>query len=153
MLPSLSRERRPDNGFFALQSRINRMFDEFFGAASSGAGEANGFLVPATDVRETDKTFEVQLEMPGVDIKDVEVSYADGALTVRAEKRSALEKESEGAYVCERSFGSFRRSIALDDIDADKIDARLEAGVLKITLPKLPAAQSKARKIPVRAVA
>lgn len=154
MLPSLfPTDRRPEHGFLALQQRINRMFEEFFGGPTAPSGGGNGALMPAIDVKETDKSVEIQAEMPGVDIKDVDVSYANGVLNIRAEKKAAKEKTSDGTFVSERSYGLYQRALTVNDVDPDKIDARLEAGVLKVTLPKLPAAQAKTKKIPVRAAA
>jgi HSP20 family protein len=67
---------------------------------------------------------------------------------LKGEKKSDREESGKGRYLCERSYGAFQRSFALpDSIDADKIEARFDKGVLSITLPKRPEAQQPERVI------
>jgi Molecular chaperone (small heat shock protein) len=140
----------PFGSFAALQREMNRLFDETFrGVTPSSSVGAD--LVPSMDVKETDTAFEVTAEVPGVDEKDVQVTFENGALTIRGEKKAEREEKEEGYYLSERSYGSFCRSIAFDDVDGDKIDARFAKGVLKITVPKLPAEKSKSKKIEIKA--
>jgi len=136
--------------FADLQREMNRLFEETNrGVAPSGNGGAS--LTPSVDVKETDTAYEVNAELPGVDEKDVQVTFENGALSIRGEKKAEKEEKKEGYYLSERSYGSFSRLITFDDVDGDKIDARFAKGVLTITLPKLPPEKSKARKIEVKA--
>jgi len=90
-------------------------------------------------------------ELPGVDEKDVQVTFDDGVLTIKGEKKTEKEETKAGYHVSERSYGSFLRTLDLPtDIDAEKISAKCVKGVLKITLPKLAEAKSKAKKIEIR---
>jgi HSP20 family protein len=67
------------------------------------------------------------------------------------EKKSEREEKKEGYHVSERSYGSFRRSLRLpDDINADKISAKFDKGVMTITLPRIARAKPKGRSIPIR---
>lgn len=143
--------RRADDPFLSLQREMNRLFDDAFRGLPAIAGNGKALLAPSMDVKETDKAVQVTAELPGVDQKDVEVTYADGALIIKGEKKAEKEETKAGYHLSERSYGSFFRSMAIDDVDADKIDAKFDKGVLTVTLPKVPAAQAKTKKIEVKA--
>jgi HSP20 family protein len=144
--------RRADDSFLSLQREMNRLFDDAFRGLPIMAGDANTkALAPSMDVKETDKAIEVQAELPGVDQKDVDVTYADGVLTIKGEKKVEKEESKAGYHLSERSYGSFFRSLAIDEVDPDKIEARFDNGVLTVKLPKVPAAQAKTKKIEIKA--
>jgi HSP20 family protein len=106
---------------------------------------------PSIDVRETGKGLEVTAELPGVDEKDVDVTLANGVLMIRGEKKHEREETEEGYHLMERSYGSFSRSIPLPfDVDDKSVSASFDKGVLRITLPKSPEAESHVRKIAVK---
>jgi len=112
---------------------------------------ARGALAPSIDVSENDKGIEVTAELPGVDEKDVEVTLADNLLTIKGEKKSEREEKEEGSYVSERSYGSFQRSFSLPyEVDAGKVEAKFDKGVLKISLPKSPELKKKTKKIAIK---
>ena len=93
----------------------------------------------------------VTAELPGIDQKDIELDLSDNALTLRGEKRSERKEEQAGRRYSERSYGRFERTIPFAaEIDADKVEARCENGVLKITLPKNPKARDKTRRIEIK---
>lgn len=142
--------RQGDYPFSAFRHEMNRLFDEAFNHIPLWRRNGDGALSPSIDLKETDTTFEVQAELPGVDQKDIDVSYAKGVLTIKGEKKAEKEESKGGYHLSERSYGSFVRSFAIDDVDADKVDAKFEKGVLKVVLPKLPASQAKTRKIEVK---
>jgi HSP20 family protein len=96
------------------------------------------------DVSETGKEVRITAELPGLDEKDVEVTVTNNMLTIKGEK----EEEEGDYYHSERSYGYFDRTIALPQgIDADNAKAKFKKGVLKVTIPKKPEAQSSRRKI------
>ncbi len=108
--------------------------------------------MPAVDVTETDKTYEITAELPGMDEKNIEVKVADGVLTIEGEKQEEKEKKEKDYYLSERSFGSFQRSFKVPNgVDTDKIDATFKNGVLKVILPKSAEAQKAEKKITVKA--
>src|ERR1051325_5682575 len=151
IIPWKKEERSPtlrrENGdpFSQLQRRINGMFDDFLGRPLSDSG--NGFW-PQIDVTETAKEIKIIAELPGLDEKDVDVSVLDNMLAIKGEKTQEKEKEEHDAYYSERSFGSFERTIALPQgVDTEKVNARFKKGVLSITIPKKPEAQTNRRKI------
>lgn len=142
--------------FRSLQREVNRVFRDFFDEASLpdvgfGAGTTPGISVKM-DIAETDKAFEVTAEMPGMDEKDIELSVADGVLTVKGEKKAEKEEKDKNYHRIERSYGSFQRSLALPPtVNVEAIDATFKKGVLTITLPKTAKAVEKAKKIEVKA--
>lgn len=142
---------RADDPFLALQRQMNRLFDETFTGLPAIRAGNGGALAPSIDVKETDKAIEVEAELPGVDEKDVQVTLEDNVLTIKGEKKAEKEESKKGYYMSERSYGSFLRSFELPTgVDSDKVNATFSKGVLKVTLPKPPAAQSNAKKIDVK---
>jgi len=147
---SLARGRgNGDDPFAQLQRRMNSVFEDFFGRPSSDLwGDATVEFLPRVDVTETGKEVRITAELPGLDEKDVEVTMTNNMLTIKGEKK--VEKEEEEGDYCysERHYGHFERTIALPQgIDADNAKATFKKGVLKVTIPKKPEAQSLRRKI------
>src|SRR3954470_760365 len=142
--------------FLTLHREINRLFDDVLhgGPVSSGGqgGSQGGVLLaPHMDVSETDKELRIQAELPGVSENDIDVSLNEDVLTIRAEKKQERREEREGVHVSERSFGTFQRSLRLPfQVDAEKVQARFENGVLHVSLPKTTP-QERSRKIQVQA--
>ena len=108
------------------------------------------FLRPAMDVVENEDNFTVRVDLPGLAGDDVHVEMEDNVLTIKGEIGDTIEKEGERYHYRERYSGSFQRSLRLPNtIDANKVDASFDNGVLNIVLPKLPQAQAK--KIDIKA--
>lgn len=108
-------------------------------------------LPVALDVKEDEKTFRVTADLPGLTEKEVEVSFDDGLLTIRGEKKIERDEKKDTWHIVERSAGSFARKLSLSaPIEADKIEAKFEKGVLTVTLPKQAQAQTSARKIEIK---
>ena len=144
-----------DDWLMPLHQQIDRVFTDFLGSDFPRLARFpwNGGFSPNMDVVETDQQFEVTAELPGMDDKDVEVTLADGVLTVRGEKRSETREEDKDRdhYHLERSYGVFRRSFQLPpEVDAEQVSASFDKGVLKIALGKKKAAESATRKIEVQ---
>jgi len=138
----------------ALQRRMNRMFDDFFDFGDlnplRSLGQTAEF-VPRLDVSETDKDYTVTAELAGMDEKDVDLTLQDGVLTIHGEKKIGRDEKSEHCCLTERSYGTFSRSLVLPtEVQEDKIDASFKKGILTIRLPKLPVAESKAKKIEIK---
>lgn len=142
--------------FYALQKRMDRLFDDFFnsfGLAPFGAfGESLGAFSPRIDMSESEKELKVSAELPGLDENDIEVSLAQNALTISGEKKEEKEDKGWNYYRMERSYGSFQRTIPLPyEVEGDKVEAAFKKGVLTITLPKTAEAQKQTKKISIKA--
>jgi HSP20 family protein len=130
----------------SLHREMNRLFDEAFRGFGSPSLFGAGW--PQLELAETDKAVTVSAEIPGLDEKDVEVTLADGVLTIRGEKKSEIEDKQR--QFSERSYGRFERRIAIGrEVDEDKVEASFRNGVLTVTLPKTERAQSRARRIAI----
>jgi HSP20 family protein len=142
-----------DDPMRALQSDINRVFDNFwrsFELPMLGDGGRDSDLLPRVDVRETDNAVEVVAELPGMEEADVDVSVAEGMLTIRGEKRSERE-EGNGYILRERSFGRIERLVPLPEgLDLDSAEATFKNGVLTVRIAKTAEAQRAAKRIQVQ---
>ena len=150
--PSLLPEWRP---FESLRREIDQLFDNFhtgFWRAPSMPTlfDTRSVSTPAVDFTEHDKAYEVTAELPGLDATDIEVKFAHDMLTISGEKKEEKEEKKKDYYLSERRYGSFQRSFQLPEgIDSDKIAAKFDKGVLKVTLPKTEKAQNHEKKIAV----
>jgi HSP20 family protein len=145
------RSGRPDV-FRSLQREIDQVFNDFWRGtpmlAESGEGGMGNIKI---NVAETENAFEIAAELPGVEPNDIDVQLKDDILTIKGEKKSEKEDKQKNYHVVEQSYGSFERSFALpSEVQADKVDAKFDKGILKITLPKSPEAQPKTKKIEVK---
>lgn len=108
-----------------------------------------GHWMPPVDVIEERDTIRLVAELPGVKPEDVKISLENNVLTLQGEKKKEEEREDDKAYRFERTYGMFERSFTLPaTIDANKIVAKFESGLLTILLPKVEAA--KPRQITVK---
>ncbi|MBW2038751.1 MAG: Hsp20/alpha crystallin family protein [Deltaproteobacteria bacterium] len=106
-------------------------------------------LVPDFDISETEKEYMITGEIPGIDVKDLDVTLSDGILTVKGEKKEEKEENGEHYHRVERHYGSFERSFRIpENVKTEKSKATYKDGVLKLTLPK--AEERKAKKIEVK---
>jgi HSP20 family protein len=146
---------RDRNGLGSLFREIERTFDDFSRRPTLAGfgGFGDGMGMPKIDVAEGKDGIDVTAELPGVDEKDIDVTLADGMLTIRGEKRSERDEtnKEKNWQVVERSFGSFSRTIELPyDAESEKIAAKFDKGVLHIHIPKPAAIAKKEKKIEIR---
>ena len=107
--------------------------------------------VPAVDLIEHEKAFELTAELPGLDDKNIEVKVANGVLTIRGEKAEDKEEKNKDFHMRERRFGAFERAFRIPEIvDMDKIEATFKKGVLMVKMPKTAEAQKPVKKIAVK---
>lgn len=140
--------------FFALQHRMNRMFDDFFRGFDIepfGEFEKQATFMPQINISEDEKEIVVTADLPGIDEKDLDISITKDVLTIKGEKKTETEDKKKNYHRIERSYGSFSRSIAMPEgIEEGKIEAELKKGVLKILIPKSAAAQPQQKKINIK---
>jgi HSP20 family protein len=134
----------------AASTELDRWIQDFWRASPTPFGFfPSGEGAPSMNVQETAEAFEVELELPGLALGDVEVVLEGRDLSLRGERKTGLPEGSTWQRR-ERFHGKFARTIRLPvDIDAGRVSASLHLGVLRVTCPKSEAA--KARRIQVQA--
>lgn len=152
--------REEEHPIYSLQREMNRLFDEFFRTPLwERFGEFPGFakeqiwgdITPRLDMSETDKELVVNVELPGMTEKDIDVSITKDLLTISGEKKQEKEEREKGWYRMERQYGSFSRSIPLPyEVESDKAEATFKNGVLSIKLPKSAVQQRASKSITVK---
>ena len=122
-----------------LLDNVSSWFDDFFPTATFGRSE-----IPAVDVRETDAEYLMEVELPGLTEKDVEVKLENSLLTISSTKDEKKEEKKNGYVLRERRSAHFSRSFVLPEgVDSEKIAAEFKNGILKLSFPKVPAAKPK----------
>ena len=140
------------NPFLTLHREMNRLFDDVFRGfdlAPFGADHVfgRGWGWPNVEVSDTGTDVKVTAELPGLDEKDIQLELANGALTIKGEKKT--ETEDKDRLFSERFYGRFERRIPVDDVEEDKVSASFKNGVLTVTLPKSAQAKSNVKRIAI----
>lgn len=156
----------PNTELVGFGNEFGRLFEQLLGPARgreaettngtqghgrdlANATSANAWS-PALNIRETEKSIVVEVEVPGLAAEDIDISVEDEVLTIRGQKRREETTDGDDYVRVERRYGSFTRRFALPcAVDADAAEARLEHGVLYLELEKVQAPGAK--KIGVRA--
>jgi len=137
------------DGFLSLFPETG-LFDRFFNDLELPDifGE-EGMVLPAFDISETEKEYMITGEIPGIDVKDLDITLLEGILTIKGEKKKETEDKDENYHRIERDYGSFQRNFRLPaKVKTDKLDATYKDGVLKLTIPK--AEVTKPKKIEIK---
>lgn len=154
----------PRHLFENLRHQVDQLFEDFSPSALHLPFARRAFDVepfwrrdligpgmPAVDITEQDKSFEITAELPGLDENNIEIKLSNGNLIIKGEKREESEEKKKGYYLSERHYGSFERIFHLPKgIDPDQIAAHFSKGVLTISLPKKPEAVKPEKVIPVK---
>jgi HSP20 family protein len=146
---------RPRDIFGQMRDEMDRVFERFehgwprWPSVFRGAGR--DVMVPELDVHDNTKQLTIEVDLPGVDEKDVSVTLANGMLTIKGEKKTEREEKKESYYMAERSYGAFERTLRMPDtIDENKLEAKFDKGVLKIVAQKKPEAIKAERQIEIK---
>jgi len=133
------------------RSEMDRLMDTFlFGVPQRGDFWEEAEWLPAVDVAETKNEIVVNVEAPGMDPKEFEISLKEGTLTIKGEKKQEKVEGEEDYHIVERRYGTFTRSVLLpQEVQSDKISASYKNGVLTVTAPKSEGAKRKEIKIKV----
>ena len=116
-----------------------RLMEEFLSLDPFQTYGGVSSFVPSLEVKETKNSYVVKADLPGVEEKDLDVSFEKNRLTISGKREGEKREEGETYCACERSYGSFSRSISLPDgVDTEKVKAELKGGVLTLRLPKKP---------------
>ena len=117
-----------------LHDRIQKYFDDF---PAFGFNLSDSFS-PKIDISEEKDKINVLAEIPGVKKDNIKITLQDNILTIEGEKKKETEEKDKNFYRSERVFGSFKRSFTLPvEVDSEKVEAKFEEGMLKISLKKL----------------
>lgn len=141
--------------FDDFRKEMDDLISGFFGGQRtwptvSHAKLPAGIVNPAIDITENDDAITLTAELPGLAEEDVDLTVRDGVMTLKGEKKHEHDEEKDNIHVTERSYGSFQRSMPVPDrVDAGKISAKFDKGVLKVVMPKKAEAVSAARKIAI----
>jgi HSP20 family protein len=108
-------------------------------------------MLPKVDIAEGSKHYTITVEVPGVEEKDIDLTVADGTLTIRGEKRQEQEDHDRQYHRVERSYGAFQRVISLPtDAKEETIEAKFKNGILTLTVQKNPTVKQAGRKIAIK---
>jgi HSP20 family protein len=132
MLPTITR--RTFSPFLS-----NLFDDDFFPVLNNRTSS-----MPAVNIKENDKSYFLELAVPGMDKKDLKIDINEDVLTISSESRSESEEEKDGYKRKEFSYSSFCRSFYIpENINRDKIEANYKDGILNVELPKMEEEKSK----------
>jgi HSP20 family protein len=128
----------------SLQDEMTRLFTGVMPTSFNREEMTHGAWAPSVDIYEDKDNFVVKAELPGMKKEDIDVSLHDGSLSISGERKSEEKVEDGEVYRSERYFGRFQRTVALPaTVDAGKIKAQYQDGVLTVTLPKAEEAKPK----------
>lgn len=131
--------RRGSDPLSRMHQEMDRLFDQFMGTGMAQGNRLRDMLLkPSVDVSEGRKAYRIEVEVPGVEEQDMELTLDGNDLIIAGEKHQETEEDDEGYHRVERAYGQFRRILTLpDDADVDNISAKFRHGVLKIKVPRL----------------
>jgi HSP20 family protein len=116
----------------SFNSILDRFFQDTFESQENGSG-----FVPAVDISETDKSFELELAVPGLKKEDFTIDFKDDQLTISGERKFEQEQKEINYHTRETRYGTFSRTFHLpESVNDTKIQAVYNDGILKVTLPK-----------------
>lgn len=134
---------QPNRDIFG--KRFSDIMDEFFNDAVANRQQT---FAPSVDISETDKQYLIDVEVPGMDKKDIELNVDNNTLTISGERRFENKEEEKNYHRVESSYGSFSRSFTLpDNVESESIQATYNNGILHITIEKSEQKMKKQIKI------
>ena len=137
---------KPLNVFDEMDDMISSVFKNDWNFPVRG----NRNWSPAVDVKESDASFTLTADIPGLTKKDIKINVANGRLSISGERTYETDQENDNYHYRERRFGTFDRSFKLPDtVDEEKISASFKNGILNISLPKHANILPKEREIKV----
>ncbi len=140
----------PFREFSTLQDRMNRLFRDTQGSEGRDEYLTSTSFAPPVDVYEDEHSIALKVEVPGIDEKDIDIRVENNTLTLHGERKFEKEEKEENFRRVERHYGSFTRSFTLPNtVDAEKIQANYEKGILKISLAKKAESRPKQIKVNV----
>ncbi len=123
---------------------FSQFLDSVFDDVLTGNRPMEGVFMPGLDVKENDRSFEIEVMLPGINKDDIKIDLEDRLLTVSGERKTVKEEDNVKYHLVESRYGRFSRSLTLPtNINRESIDASYTNGVLKITIEKDESAVTK----------
>jgi HSP20 family protein len=152
-----------DHPVMQIHREIDRLFGDVlnrFGISSELAGFSPGrlfewpgaeFYRPSIDISGSENSYQISLDVPGLKESDISLEVDDEVLTIKGQKQEEVESKDKQYYRVERNYGEFQRVLSLpDDANTDEIDAKLDDGVLNLTIPRRQLeAKQDVKQIPI----
>jgi len=130
-----------------MRHEMEQVFHRFLPEHGSGARNKAAWC-PHVDMEESDAGLVIRVDLPGVEVQNVEITFCEGSLIIQGERKEERDEVRKNFHLTERHVGRFYRSIPLPPAtDPDKINAQAANGVLTITVPKIPEVQPKKIRI------
>jgi len=137
----------PLREFESFTNRVQKLFGDF----PSLSLDMNLTYHPKIDISEDEKNIFVEAEVPGIAKEDLKLVLEDNILTISGEKKQEEVKKEKNYYRTERSYGSFARSFTMPvEVDQNKVEAKFENGILKISLEKSAPKVNKEKLIDIK---
>ncbi len=130
---------------FTFGNLFEELFNDsfFLPAIFQGGGSMKA------DIRETEKDYIIEAELPGIRKEEIKLDFTDDTLTIKVERNDQQNEEKESYIRKERRYGSFSRSFYVENVKHEDVSAKYEDGILKVTLPKAAENKSKKRSIDI----
>lgn len=126
----------PGHFFNVFDSMLNEQVGKF---------ERNVFFTPRTDVMENAEIFEIQMTLPGLKKDEIKIELEGDVLTINGERKLKNDSKEAKYHVVESFYGKFTRSFTLpENVNKEKVDATLEEGILRLSIPKMEVKENKA---------
>lgn len=139
-------------GLTPFERKSYDLFNAFHDFEKDFFGSETSFNSCKTDIKDNGDKYVLEAELPGFDKQDISLDIDGGFLTLTAEHSSENEeKDNDGKYIRrERSYGSYRRSFDISNVNVDKVDAEYKNGVLTVALPKKEIAPPETKRLEIR---
>ena len=142
----MAKQHRLLSDLSAIEQQLSRLVR---GPNLFAVEQSNATWTPPVDIFETETSFVLMSEVPGIKSEEIDIKISGGTLTLRGERKWERDVQGEHFHRLESSYGKFERSFSLSErIDADRITAELDRGILRLILPKRN--ENSGKEIPVR---
>ncbi|MBK6796099.1 MAG: Hsp20/alpha crystallin family protein [Acidobacteria bacterium] len=142
----MAKQHRLLSDLSAIEQQLSRLVR---GPNLFAVEQSNATWTPPVDIFETETGFVLMAEVPGIKSEEIDIKISGGTLTLRGERKWERDVQGEHFHRLESSYGKFERSFSLSErIDADRITAELDRGILRLILPKRN--ENSGKEIPVR---
>ncbi len=136
--------------FEEIQREMDRLFNDAFKEIGFGRDSEMAAVAPDVDIYEKDDKLFAEIEIPGIDKKNIDISIEDHVLSIKGEKKSEREDKGRNYHVVERRYGQFHRAFRIPEyIKAEEIKAKFDNGILTVEMPKKEEVKKSSIKVRV----